>query len=393
MKTILETGEPTAISFGRLTNLTRSRGHLIALGLLACAGCGEGAGGTLTSTREGEAIQRLDDDPPRAGEPASEMPVLLPAEAEVIGEVLNAFVELYGSEPLIDPQRTPPPYDLSALEARLDTQLTGEQKDVLDSYARNHGTLLPDDGTVAPHSTNLYAVGDGQGDSSSDFYRITVTTSIITLPLLEFPVSFPVAAVASLDKIGETHLLLSDLAYDYNGGDERYYAIDLVHRLFRINGATGATTYAGNTGWNGLNALTKCGSSMYSWGISPLVILNLATGNGTQVGDVGLSSSGDLACDPRYPNWLFGTAASSPADMLIRIDPATGSKLVLGSVDKPQMYGLTFGEDGYLYAGAHTTNSINISVLSPKTGGAIFVGTDYPTNAGLHGMTARYIPL
>ena len=72
------------------------------------------------------------------------------------------------------------------------------------------------------------------------------------------------------------------------------------------------------------------------------------TGRATRIGSygAGLGSSGDLAFASE--GTLFATAQSGGREVLLRVDPRTGSALVRGPLSLPEVYGLAFGPDGRL---------------------------------------------
>lgn len=373
-----------------------SKKYLAAFLLLACVGCGEESEGVRPSEAQGSASYGLEEEPPpSAPQPPEEPPALTEEQAAVLEKSLQAFVEVYGDLYLVNPEKAPPLEDYSELERRLAAELTDEERTVLERYAQDPKLSGIGGGArllALPSPATLYGVGDGRGDGSSDFYRITVIANVLTIRIFGFTLNIPYAAVSSFVKIGETGRILTDLAYDFNGGREIFYAVDAGSRLYRLNGSTGATTLVGSTGRSGLNALDLCRHRLYSWGGLPLVTLNTSSGASTWVGSTGFTSSGDLACEPWPSNWLFGTAVGSTTDRLVRIDMATGAATLVSSLSRLRMYGLAFGQNGYLYAAAHMTSAINVSIISRTTGATLFPGISYTTNSGLYGLAARFIP-
>lgn len=310
-------------------------------------------------------------------------------EALVLEKVLHLYAETYGEDALDKPEGCLEQAECAELQERLKEALTDEEIAVLERYAER---VPPQGLALAPPPPQLfYAVGSGAGDGSSDFYRFQVQHGVTVIHIFWFNITLPYARIINYTKIGETRRMLTDLAYEWAGGAERFYGIDFSN-LYKLNNSTGFAGLLGGTVYGMLNSLDVCEGRLYAWS-NTLVTLNSSTGAGSFVGNVGYSSSGDIACRFNQPaaTSLYGAAAGNP-DRLVRINRLTGAATWLGNLPTTSEYGLAFGQNGLLYVGAHKPSTINVSIISHASGGVIYPGLNYSTTAGLHGMAARFIP-
>jgi hypothetical protein len=128
---------------------------------------------------------------------------------------------------------------------------------------------------------------------------------------------------------------------------------------------------------------------MYAWGTNTLVKINLATGAGTAVGNVGYASSGDLACS----SWgvLYGTASGSATDRLVKPSRVSGAGTSVGLTGFTTVFGLDIDQQEILFGGRATSTQIQLLYINPVTGVATSLAT-YPTTAGLNGLATFLVP-
>jgi hypothetical protein len=327
-------------------------------------------------------------DLPESQEPDPEEAMLDDEVAETLEIVADTFVDVYGRDRLEFPEAFEPLEDVSELDMRLEEVLTERQHEVLKAYAAHRPVESPYAAEVfrveAMVWASFYAVGSGMGDRSSNLYRFEVVKRTIKVRLFwRWYVFVPVTMVVRLTPIGETRRELTDIAYRYNNGSPRLYAVDNGKRLYRLNPTNGAATRIGTIG-HYVNALTWCQGNLYGWGTEgKLFTINPDNADHSNVGSVGYQSSGDLACDfTRLPFDVYGSAVDG--DVLIRINRSNGAGTFLGSLGGPGMYGLAFNYD--MYVGRHGGSAINVRIVSKETGQTQWVGVDHPTMFGLYGM-------
>jgi hypothetical protein len=163
--------------------------------------------------------------------------------------------------------------------------------------------------------------------------------------------------------------------------------------LFRVNGATGAATLIGPTGFDAVPGLVfDLDRTLYGSAAAPgstnadtLIRIDPATGAGTAVGAYGTGIAGmdALAVDPTT-GILYGGGAFAPGfpsgANLFTIDRATGAATLLGTLTEagtgdilPKVLaGLTFDGEGNLYG--------SLGGFPPgNTGGGSIVLIDIPT--------------
>ncbi|WP_257463247.1 hypothetical protein [Archangium lipolyticum] len=215
-------------------------------------------------------------------------------------------------------------------------------------------------------SVTFYAVGDGNGDDSSDFYRFTYSGGVIS----------------GFVKIGETGVVLNDLALD--AYTSTFYAMGVNGSLYTLNASTGAATRRGYVG-GFVNAIDFCGNVLYGWGGDTLYTLDAASGAvDVVIGSVGFSSSGDLACS-LWGN-LYGSGKStSSSDALIKINKFSGQGTRIGNFGYSGVYGFEIDQSDKLFGAYATSHSIVLLSVNPNTGAATPVAS-YPTSAGMNGM-------
>lgn len=156
----------------------------------------------------------------------------------------------------------------------------------------------------------------------------------------------PRAGAAS--RIGDTGVRgMTDLAFTPNG---KLYGVSFT-QLYAIDPRTGRARPIGSgLGMGSVNALASDARGHLYAASTGGDFGRVATGTGraTRIGSygAGLGSSGDLAFAPN--GTLFATARSSGREVLLTVDPTTGSASVRGQLRLPDVYGLAFGPDGKL---------------------------------------------
>jgi hypothetical protein len=179
-------------------------------------------------------------------------------------------------------------------------------------------------------------------------------------------------AAPSSTAIGDIGFSVTDIAVTE---DNMLWGIT-YDSLLSIDYCTGIGRYVGNVGSTStLNALVAAPGGVlfgadYSgdvWRIDPV------TAAGTRIGNYGpgLHSSGDIAWGP--DGLLYGTVtvAWSSNDLLISVDPATGSANVIGNIGFARIYGLAVLA-GVLYG---LTDSGQLITINRSTGGGTLVAT------------------
>lgn len=156
-------------------------------------------------------------------------------------------------------------------------------------------------------------------------------------------------ATGNVQLIGSMGVQMTDIAFDPDGD---LFGLTFTG-LYSINASTGASTFIGNHGVNGGNALVfGADGTLYAAGTltSGLYSLSTATGAGTLLGSMGFASAGDLAFNGGN---LY---LASTSNQLVKVDLATlPGSVAVGAFGVPDVYGLATGDNGMLYAVAGTT--------------------------------------
>jgi len=219
----------------------------------------------------------------------------------------------------------------------------------------------------------FWAVGSGSGDNSSDVYKFRYCNG----------------QVRNLTKVGESGTVLYDIAI--NPYTNTLYAVDGGSNLRIVNSTNGTTSLVGPTGV-AVNALEFCpgpAGGLYAWDVSNLYKIDLQTGSATLVGNVGYTSSGDLACS----QWgiLFGTATGSGGDRLIKISRVTGAGTMMGSTGQSGMFGLENDQSEVFFGARSANNMLYILYINPQTGASTVVAS-IPNSYGMNGLTTVSLP-
>jgi hypothetical protein len=168
--------------------------------------------------------------------------------------------------------------------------------------------------------------------------------------------------------------------------------------LSTVNPATGASTGFVTHPYGALNGLEFVGSTLYGTFIpisnapSPLMIVDLLTGNFTPVGATGLGPISGLAYDATAGT-MYGVTAGSGLANLVTVDLLAGTAAVVAPIldgagnQLDKVGSIEFGSDGVLYGGLSQNAAFNAGYLfsiDTATGGASFIGD---TGFSITGLT------
>ncbi len=155
-------------------------------------------------------------------------------------------------------------------------------------------------------------------------------------------------ATGSATVIGNMGVTMTDIAFSPTG---QLFGLSFTG-FYSINPTTAASTFIGNHGVPGGNALVfGTDGTLYAAGFqsTSLFTINPATGVGTSLGSVGSTSGGDLAFNGG--NLFLATGTSQ----LLRVDLANlANSSIVGSFGVSDVFGLATGDNGVLYAVAGT---------------------------------------
>lgn len=175
--------------------------------------------------------------------------------------------------------------------------------------------------------------------------------------------------------IGNMGVVLTDIGFDPAGN---LYGLSFTG-FYTVDQTTAATTFVGNHGVGGANALVfSTTGTAYAAGSgnANLYTINPLTGAGTNLGNIGIvGSGGDLA---------FNAGTLYLADglsRLVSIDLNTLTSAVIGPFGVGNVFGLATGDDGALYGVAGT----QIFSVDTATGAAT-----NPVNFGGQGLNGAF---
>jgi hypothetical protein len=138
---------------------------------------------------------------------------------------------------------------------------------------------------------------------------------------------------------------------------------------------TGATTLVGTHNTN-INSLVFGSDGTLYGGSNVLYTLNTATGAASAIGNMGASSSGDLA----FVGGKLYLSATAGNDSLRLIDPATGAGSFVGNIGRSSVFGLASPDGSDLYG----MSGNSVFEIEPATGAA------GPTIYSLAGFSSVY---
>ncbi len=177
-------------------------------------------------------------------------------------------------------------------------------------------------------------------------------------------------ATGATTSIGGTGVALTDIAFSPTGD---LYGISFTN-LYRVNSSTGATTLVGGLGGvsGTANALVfGADGTLYMAG-SSLYTVNTLTGAASAIGAIGFQSGGDLA-------FIGGNLfMASSGNQLIGVDLLTGDGTLIGNLGVGSMFGLATPDNVNLYGVAGQS----VYLINTGTGAATFQSTFAPTLGG-----------
>lgn len=174
-------------------------------------------------------------------------------------------------------------------------------------------------------------------------------------------------STGSVELIGSMGVVMTDIAFDPDGD---LYGLSFTG-LYSIDASSGASTFIGNHGIGGGNALVfGTDGTLYAAGSgSGLYSLNTSSGAGTLIGGIGFASAGDLAFNGGN---LY---LASTTNQLVRVDLANpAATSAVGSFGVSGVFGLATGDNGVLYAVAGTSIYQVNTATGAATGGVSFGG-------------------
>lgn len=181
-----------------------------------------------------------------------------------------------------------------------------------------------------------------------------------------------------VNDIGLTGFSLSDIAFL----EGELYGVNLNSDLISIDLYTGQGTIIGNIGLSDVNALEGYDGWLYAATRNgEFLKINPATGEGTIISIFASNavSSGDLVFDPRF-NFLYGTLVlpNTLTDELVTIDPLNGETNFIGNTNYASVWGLALLRNQLL----GLTTFGEFIIIDPNTGEGTFVETADTFNAG-----------
>lgn len=141
--------------------------------------------------------------------------------------------------------------------------------------------------------------------------------------------------------------------------------------LLRIDLNTKAIAVIGNYGVGNINALATDGQGkLYASGLNGRIYsVDTLTGSTTQLADMGLASSGDLAFAPDGMLYATVKSPSSATDLLARINLSTKLVNIVGNTGYKNVFGLD-----YLYGTLYgRTNSGQLLTFNTTSGQGVLV--------------------
>lgn len=178
-------------------------------------------------------------------------------------------------------------------------------------------------------------------------------------------------ATGAATVVGQMSQVMTDIAFDSSGN---LWGITFG-QLFKINSTTAATTLVGNLGTS-LNSLVfGADGTLYSANNS-LWKINTSTGVASLIGSGGgYTSSGDLAF---IGSQLFLTATGGASDRLFDLNEATGAGTFIGNLGVSSAFGLATDNNINLYGVAGQ----GVYSINTGTGAASFLNNYAGTSLG-----------
>ncbi len=172
----------------------------------------------------------------------------------------------------------------------------------------------------------------------------------------------------AVNLIGNMGSVMTDIAFDPSGN---LYGVTFSG-LYSIDATTGASSFIGNHGVSGANALVfGTGGTLYTAGFSTTNLYSLDVGSGasTLLGNMGFSSAGDLA----FVGSDFFLSAGNGSLVSVDLGNPTNSSSI-GSFGVSNVFGIATDELSQLFAVGGTT-IYNVDPLTgAASGGVSFAG-------------------
>jgi hypothetical protein len=166
-------------------------------------------------------------------------------------------------------------------------------------------------------------------------------------------------ATDTVTLIGNMGAVMTDIAFDSSGN---LFGLTFTG-FYSIDSTNGNSTLIGSHGIAAGNALVfGTDGTLYGAGNSTtnLFSINTSTGAGSVLGDIGYSSSGDLAFNSSS---FFLSADTGSNDTLVTIDQTSFAGSAVGNFGFDSVFGLATGDDGSLY-GLSGTNVLDVNITT-----------------------------
>ncbi|GFO70838.1 hypothetical protein GMLC_44170 [Geomonas limicola] len=207
-----------------------------------------------------------------------------------------------------------------------------------ESLTVNGSDLVASNVTATPNPPVFYVV-----DDTNHLARLDLNAQSVTI-------------------IGDTQTFLNDIAFDPNGN---LYGIS-GDQLYRIDLQTAQVTPVGPLGTSDATSLEFSANGTLYTANTALYSINPSTGHASLLGsggDIQYKSSGDLVF---LGNQLFLTSIyNTSSNALVRLNPASGVATLVGTIDYPDVFGLSSNDQVTLY-GFSGTKVLDINTTSGK---------------------------
>jgi hypothetical protein len=182
--------------------------------------------------------------------------------------------------------------------------------------------------------------------------------------------------------IGYMGTEMTDIAFDPDGN---LYAIDFF-QFYSVNKATAESTLIGEIGGDAVNSLVFGSDGQLYTASDTLYTIDISTGRGTPIGNGGYpyDSAGDLAFVGG--DLLLSSNTEGDDDSLVKINISTGVGLLIGDIGFEDVFGLASPNGTDLFGASSIDDEVlEILSINPATG----VGTFILDFAG-KGLTTPY---
>jgi len=209
---------------------------------------------------------------------------------------------------------------------------------------------------------------DEQGNDRTIYFADFSSNSVLST------LDFDTGEVANIGSVGYE---LTDIAL-YEG---RLYGVTFT-KLLEIDLATGEGQLIGDIGYNRVNALEGGANGLYAGTQdSEVILVDVETGAGDVIGtlDDSAYTSGDFVFNAD-DSVLYGSVVlpGYDNDYLVTINPETGESTLVGDIGFDQVYGLAFFRDQLL----GLTDAGEFIIIDPNTGLGTLVDNTEAFSAG-----------